>query len=237
MSFQIYKPNSKNQGSALNINISLQKGKEPLLFINLIRQFSWNADTKKGSFAGNKDQPEHTVNMKIGASECGEIISAISNRYNYSAFHTFNNNSTTLTLSPWDQPSRLQKYNPSTKTQEPTGDILPSFGLSLKKGSFNPIKIPLGPGECELILHYFKRFLSSYFDYLDSPEHSNSFREISKQDISNKKNDDLFIDSKPALPNDSSKPIKTSQPNENILDGDPLGVEDPSDVDDESEYY
>ena len=231
MSLPIYKPNGKNQGAALNINISNQKGREPMLFINMIRQFNWNAEARRGSFAGNKDQPEHTVNMKIGHAECGDIISAITNRYNFCAFHTFNDNSTTLNLSPWDQVSNVTKYNPKTKQQEVSDDILPSFGLSLKKGSFNPIKIPLSPGECQLILHYLKRFLTVYFDYIDSPVSVDSFREISKQDVSTPKNDDLFLKAEP-IDSNESKPepeVKDSPPQQ--LDG------EGEKVDDESAYY
>ena len=237
MSLQIYKPNSKNQGSALNINISSPQGKEPLLFINLIRQFSWNAETKKGSFAGNKDQPENTVNMKMVAMECGEVISAITNRYNYSTFHTFNNNSTTLNLSPWDQPSRTLKYNPSTKSQEATGDILPSFGLSLKKGSFNPIKIPLGPGECQLIMHYLKKFLSLYLDFLDSPEHINSFREISKHDVAQPGGQDLFLEAGSTKSKRKEKPESQPSNEKDVLHGDSAPPPETEDIDDESAYY
>jgi len=218
MSLPFYKPNSKNQGSALNINISNPGDKEPTLFINMIRQFSWSSSSKRGSFAGNKDQPEHTVNMKINHIECGSIISSIENRHEFSAFHTFNDSSTTLNFSPWDQPSRSSKYNPSTKQQETSGNTLPSFGLSLKKGNFSPIKIPLSPGECQNMLHYFKRFLSIYFDYIDSPVSIDSFREISKDDVKDKKNDDLFleVDSSPKDP--SLKKEKRDEEEEKVID-------------------
>ena len=233
MSLPFYKPNSKNQGSALNINISNPGNKEPTLFINMIRQFSWN--NKKASFAGNKDQPEHTVNMKINHIECGSIISSIENRHEFSAFHTFNDSSTTLNFSPWDQPSRSSKYNPSTKQQEPSGDILPSFGLSLKKGSFSPIKIPLSPGECQNMLHYFKRFLSIYFDYIDSPVSIDSFREISKDDVKDQKNDDLFldIDSFPKV----SSPGKGKEQKSDDKKQKSDDKEDDKVIDDESSYY
>ena len=52
MSIQIYKPISKNTGSAYTFSKSKdKKDGSPVFYISAIAQHSWNDDTKTGSFA------------------------------------------------------------------------------------------------------------------------------------------------------------------------------------------
>ena len=97
MSVTLYKPNSKNAGAAFTFSIgSDRKKNEPTLFISAIAQYSWDSDKKIGSFSGNRDDATKTVNVKLSEYECGEILSAIMNRYDYSTFHSFEENYSTI---------------------------------------------------------------------------------------------------------------------------------------------
>ena len=69
MNLAFYKPNSKNTGCAFSFQLST-KG-SPTVYVNGIQQFSWNEQTKDGSFSGNRENPEKTIAIKINENEIG----------------------------------------------------------------------------------------------------------------------------------------------------------------------
>lgn len=163
MSIQIYKPNSKNTGSAYTFSKSKdKKDGSPVFYISAIAQHSWNEDTKTGSFAGNSKNPEKTINVKISEIEAGSFVSAFNSRYEYTAFHSYEGNNTTIKATPWDKSAKISKYNPSTKQYEESSIQVPAFGFTLSKGKGNSIKIALDPGEVEVVKKLFEIFINEY---------------------------------------------------------------------------
>lgn len=152
----LYKPNPSNTGCAFNFKIGLdQKTQEPALYMSAIQQHSWNAEKKIGSFSGNKDNPEKNVNVKIGEFECGEILAAFKYRNEYSTFHAFGDNKTSIKFVPWD---KKKKVFGSDEQQ-----LVRAFGINVTRGG-NTFKIPLEQGEIEVVTEFLKNFLKRLLD-------------------------------------------------------------------------
>ena len=61
---QFYKPNAKNTGSACSFSYNK---KEKALWVNFIRQASWNPETKNGTFATIK--PGWSTDFKVNGKK------------------------------------------------------------------------------------------------------------------------------------------------------------------------
>jgi len=87
---QFYKPNSSNKGVAVSVSFNPA---DSGIYVSFIRQFSWDAGKKIGSFKGNKDNPRAKKNIKFNDIEVSGIIRAIEKEEKWSTFHKFNNDS------------------------------------------------------------------------------------------------------------------------------------------------
>ncbi len=146
---QLYKPNSSNSGCAFAFNLGTTgKSKEPCVYINAILQHSWNDKTKNGSFAENAKNPDKTIAVKLNEFELGSFIYAIENYTEYSAFHTFEDNKTTIAFKPYT------KKNGSK-----------AFSFTVTKNSAIKFGIGMEIGEAYVIREFFKGVLSKTFDF------------------------------------------------------------------------
>jgi hypothetical protein len=187
MSIQLYKPNSKNTGSAFTFSIGVNKNNPlPAFYISAIAQHSWNDEKKIGSFSGNSKNPEKTVNVKINELECGEIMSAFKNRHDYSTFHSFDGNNTSIKFSPWDKDVKVSKYDPSSKSYKDEKEKVPAFGLSISKGKGNTFKIGLDPGEVEIMLKLLEMYVLKFIDAKIKQNEENRKNNYQKSDSSSK---------------------------------------------------
>jgi hypothetical protein len=152
MSIQIYKPNKNNSGFAFSFYMGENfKDKTPILFMNAIAQHSWDASRRIGSFSANKGDPEKNISIKFNEFECGSIVSAVRNRFEWSTYHAFEENKTQIKLSPWDKKVKVSKLNSSTKEYYEENITVPAFGLSVVRNGNQTFKIPLEPGEVECL--------------------------------------------------------------------------------------
>jgi len=146
---QLYKPNAKGTGCAFSFNVGRTgKEKEPCVYINAIMQHSWNEKTKNGSFAENAKNPEKTIIVKLNEFELGGFIYAIENYLEYSAFHTFEDNKTTISFKPYT------KQN-GTK----------AFSLTVTKNSAAKFGIGMEMGEAYAVREFFNGMLGKTFDF------------------------------------------------------------------------
>ena len=144
-----YKPNSKNTGNAFGFRLGIQgKSEEPCLYMTAVKQHSWDSNKKSGSFSGNSKDPEKSVSMKFNESELGGFICAIENYEKYNAFHSFDDNKTSISLSPYTK-------NDGTK----------AFSFSVTRNSANKFGIGLEMSEAYLLANYFKFVLNKIFTY------------------------------------------------------------------------
>jgi Whirly transcription factor len=81
---QFYKPNSKNTGSACSFWLS---PKDNRFYGCIIKQDSWNAAKRTGSFSQNTENPDKKVIVKFSDVEIGGILDAIDNNRGFSAYH------------------------------------------------------------------------------------------------------------------------------------------------------
>jgi len=152
MSLQIYKPNKSNTGFAFSFYIGEdRKTKSPILFLNAIAQHSWDQGKRLGSFSGNKENPDKNLSIKFNEFEVGSIISAIKNRFEWSTYHSFEDNKTQIRLTPWDKPVKTTKINQKTKESYEETQEIPAFGLTVTRNGSQTFRIALEPGESECL--------------------------------------------------------------------------------------
>lgn len=83
MNLQFYKGNAKVTGTACSFQT---KGNS--LFVNFIKQHSWNEAKKLGSFRENAKNPEKTTVIKFNAVEAAGMVDAIDRNSEYKFYHT-----------------------------------------------------------------------------------------------------------------------------------------------------
>jgi hypothetical protein len=160
----IYKPNKGNTGFAFTFQIGVdKKNSEPVLYVGSIAQHSWDDSKRLGSFSENKNNPEKNIHVKFNEFECGEIVSSIKNRFEFSAFHSHGENKTIIKLIPWDKPVKASRQNPKTKKIEEYTITKPAFGLSVTRNGNQTFKIPLEAGEVECVRVLIENLLSDLY--------------------------------------------------------------------------
>ena len=158
MSLSIYKPNAKTTGCGFSFQCGKDsKSGNTSLYIKSIQQHSWDANKRQGYFQKNVGDAEKNITVKFNEYEVGEMISALKNRREYSTFHSFGEDKTSIKLVPWDKPA---KNSDSTS---------PCFGLSFTRNGNQSFKISLEPGEIETVLEFLRFVLHTlYQQKLDS---------------------------------------------------------------------
>ncbi len=84
MSLQFYKPNQKSTGTACSF---WRNAEDNTFWVSLIKQDSWNAKTRTGSFSKNKDNPKKRAIIKFSDLEIAGLIDAIERNAEYSGYH------------------------------------------------------------------------------------------------------------------------------------------------------
>ena len=155
MSLQIYKPNAKNTGSAFNFSIDT-RGDKPIFYVNAIQQFSWNEQTKNGSFSGNRENPEKTIAVKLNEIEIGGLIHAIRTYGEWKAFHSFEENKTQIS---W---TRYKKKDGSD-----------AFSFSISRNGNQKFGMGVELSEAETIRVFLESCLNKMFEAASTKENSN----------------------------------------------------------------
>jgi hypothetical protein len=159
MSLALYKPNSKNTGCAFNFSIGNDKKKEPVVYANAIQQFSWDEKKRTGNFSGNASDPDKKINLKFTEFEIGGMISAFKKRNEFSSYHAYEDNKTTIKCVPWDKKSKVRNGD---KEEWVT---LPAFGITFTRNGNQSFRIPLEPGEVENLCEFFKFYLNTLYSH------------------------------------------------------------------------
>lgn len=119
---QFYKPNPKNTGSGCSFKYS---AKDDCIFVNMIKQASWDDKTKRGSFAGNSQNPKMSCSVKLSLTEASDIISAMRRNSDVSAFHDSAKQVTRIKFSPYVRPLK----------EDPTKSAQVGYSFSVSKES------------------------------------------------------------------------------------------------------
>ena len=143
MIVQYYKPNSRNTGCAFSFDIGVNnKNQEPCVYIRAVKQFSWNDKTRSGSFSENAKNPEKSISIKLNEIEVGGFIHAIEKYTEFSAFHSYEDNKTSISFKPYQKKDGAKAF---------------SFGVT--RNSANKFGIGVEMSEGYMLLEFCKFFL------------------------------------------------------------------------------
>ena len=117
-----------------------------------------------GSFTENANNPDKSLTIKLNEVECGEFISAFENRHEYSAYHDFDENKTSIKISPWDKKRKISVKDPKTKKYESKFIEVPAFGLAIVRNGNQVYRIPLDPGEIVMIKNFLNLALNKIYE-------------------------------------------------------------------------
>ena len=152
MQYNLYKPNSKSTGCAFSFKV-IEKDKEgnptkPTFLIQAIKQASWDSSRKTGSFSANAKDPEKNIYCKINENEAGAIIHAIEKYTDWSAYHTYNEDKTTMSFKPYTK-----------------GSGQDAWSLGVIKNSTLKFGIGVELGEARTLKTLLELYLTRLFDY------------------------------------------------------------------------
>ena len=156
--FTLYKPNSKNLGCAFSFKIGVHgKDKEPCIYVNAIQQHSWNEKTRNGSFSENAKNPDKTITFKLNEIEAAGLIYAVSEYVEYKAFHSYEENKTTINFKPYSKQ-----------------DGTKAFSLSVVKNSALKFGIGFEMSEAYLLKAFCEKVLNELFEYRINSQKQNN---------------------------------------------------------------
>ena len=149
MIVQYYKPNSKNTGCAFIIDIGANnKNQEPCVYVRAIKQHSWNSKTRTGSFSENAKNPEKSISIKLNEIEVGGLIFAIEKYNQFSAFHSYEDNKTSISFKPYKKKDGTDAF---------------SFGVT--RNSANKFGIGVEVSEAYGLREFLKFYLQELYIY------------------------------------------------------------------------
>ena len=149
MIVQYYKPNSKNTGCAFSFDIGANnKNQEPCVYVRAIKQHSWNSKTRTGSFSENAKNPEKSISIKLKEIEVGGLIFAIEKYNQFSAFHSYEDNKTSISFKPYKKKDGTDAF---------------SFGVT--RNSANKFGIGVEVSEAYGLREFLKFYLQELYIY------------------------------------------------------------------------
>ena len=150
---QFYKPNKANTGNAFGFRMGTknQQSEEPCVYMTAVNQYSWDDKKRTGSFSKNAQDPEKSILVKFNENELCGFIYAIENYEKFNAYHSFEDNNTSIVLSPY------QKKNGEK-----------AFSFTVTRNSTQKFGMGLELHEACLIVQYFKFVLNKLFQYRES---------------------------------------------------------------------
>ena len=116
---QFYKPNAKMTGSACQFYLNNNDGS---FFSTLIKQASWDANKKTGSFQANKNDPTKNVIIKFSPKEIAGILDAMERNVEYKGYHRSAQQTVQFTFGPymWNDEQKGFSYSVSKQGNEDT---------------------------------------------------------------------------------------------------------------------
>ena len=153
MKLAIYKPNAKNTGSAFSFDLAVGRKDMPVLFVNMVQQYSWNDQYKNGSFKENAKNPEKSAVIMLTPHEAGEIISSLKSRIPFTAFHKKEDSSVIINFTPWDKDRRIKGKDGEKVYSSP------AFGFTVTKNSSQKFSLSLEAGEAEMLGILMKEYI------------------------------------------------------------------------------
>ena len=154
---QFYKPNAKNTGSACSFSYNK---KDKALWVNFIKQSSWNPEAKTGTFKGSG--PEKKAYSKFSMTELAGLVHAIETKGEYGGFHGTRERNTTFKFCPYIREENQIGYSFSLNQSNQKEGVKKSFVIW-----FDFV-------EARMLKQYALTVLNNYFtDCIEESQHSN----------------------------------------------------------------
>ncbi len=169
MKYTLYKPNSKNTGSAFSFELGKSKNGDTVLYVSMIQQYAWNDITKNGSFKENAKNPEKSASIKLSAIEAGEFLSSFKTRIPYVAFHKSKEDTTIIKLTPWDKVKKVKEQDGEKSY------TTPAFGLNVSRNSNQTFRLPLEAGEIEVLAKFLEEYIKSSFIFIKKEQEPTNY--------------------------------------------------------------
>lgn len=142
-----YKPNEKNNGISISFRAS---DREKCLFLQFLKQASWNPDAQTGSFSENKRLPGKELIIRISQVEAASIIDAIERYVTFDTSHDFERKSVQFFFGPCSDHNK--------------GEFCCGANLNNQQiGVRAAFLFPASSGEARLIKEYLVHFLNKSF--------------------------------------------------------------------------
>jgi len=186
MKVTIFKPNSKTTGALGEFNISQKGDEEPIFYLKLVSQHSWDETKRTGSFAESIKNPSKVISLKFNEFELGEIVNAFNRQSIWTTFHDFNDK-VGISLKPWQK-----KTGKGENAREYT-----AFGISVTRNGADTFKLPLEPGEAARLT----ALINTYYAWLDEARRIKYLKFVSKSPASSSKAVSEPTVSEPDVPN------------------------------------
>lgn len=168
MPLQFYKANKSVKGAAASLSFN---SKDAGIYIELIRQVSWDDSKRTGTFKGGDK-----CNLKLSMSEAGGILRAIEQKEEFpSAYHSFPGGSTQISFKPYEKDGSFS-----------------GFGLSVlrkKDGSESRFLLGFSPSESIVIREFLKFALEHCFSAIYSADKKRFLEKESKMEPKNANTD------------------------------------------------
>ena len=152
MQYNLYKPNSKNTGAVFSFKvISKTKNGEPTVptfLVECLKQAKWDDDKKTASFSENSGNPEKNIFVKLNEVEIGGLLNAIERYQEFSAYHTFNEDKTTISFKPYTKQNGAQ-----------------AFSFSIIKNQTMKFGIGIELSEARTLKSFMEMFLFEFFSF------------------------------------------------------------------------
>lgn len=103
----LYHPNKNNTGFACSFS---QSAKDNTVFAGIIKQASWDAEKKIGSFAASRKDPTKDVSIKLAQVEVAAILDCLDRNRPFSSVHDGDKQMKGIQFVPWlSKPSEGEK--------------------------------------------------------------------------------------------------------------------------------
>lgn len=146
-SVSYYKPNSQNRGAASQFQFGAKEG-DFGLYLSIIKQSSWNNESKRGSFSENAKNPSKNKKIKFNEVEASSICRVIDNLdEKWTTVHKSDAKTTSISFSKYIK-----------------DEVHLGFGISIGEKGGESFMIGLNNSEGYLLREFLKEYIQFTFD-------------------------------------------------------------------------
>jgi len=113
-----YKPNSQNKGAAAQFQFGAKEN-DYGMYLSIVKQFSWNNESKRASFSENSKVPSKNKKIKLNNTEASAICRVIeSDNEKWSTVHKSESKTTSISFSHYIKDGNKLGYGLSVNEKD-----------------------------------------------------------------------------------------------------------------------